>query len=334
MFKILNSAASWTETSLGIWVIDLGSAATHGGYTMTKSANVGFLVVDGVVKPALKFSQKELHAQWDFYCDRQNNSLYVASAGNPTTLASHIQAAPSGDQGCIVLCKKGPINIHDMHITGTGAHGIWGGCSDVRIHDCLIDFVGGSELDGKKIRYGNGIESWVGSKRWLIENNEITQVYDVAWTAQGPAESDEGWEDLVFRYNHVHDCTQSLEFWSGGAHDSPGYQRIVAEGNIFERAGLSVFSDIRPDQTVRVHLLTYQWQAPADITIRSNVFDDAFSAYSYHAFAPVGLISRDNAIRLRAATKLEYQRTETVEKFAEWQNATGREAGSFATILA
>lgn len=334
MFKLMNRAESWNQFSETIWRINLGSPASHDGYTATDNSNIGFLLVDGQVKPRLKFSASELSEPWDFYCDIPNHTLYVTAAANPTSLAADIRAAPTGGQGCIIHCGAGSLDIHDVHVTGTGAHGIWGASTDVHVHDCLIDLIGGAELNGKRIRYGNGIENWVNSRRWLIEGNEISEVYDVAWSAQGTAGASGGWGDLTFRRNHVHDCTQSLEFWSAGTDAATGYQRILIEDNIFERAGNSAFANERPDQSVRVHLLTYQWQTPADITVRNNIFDGAHSAYSYHAFEPVGLVSQGNAIRLTAETKLQYQRVETAGEFTAWQQATGREAGSFITVLA
>ena len=339
MFKLLNRSEGWAEDSENVWRIDLNSPGTHDGYTATNDANIGFLMVDGEVKPALKFASSELREPWDFYCDIANHTLYVAASADPTTLAGDIKAAPNGNQyggtGRVIFCDAGLNEVHDVHVTGTGGCGIGGTGPDVHIHDCLIDYIGGSELLGQpwKLRYGNGIENWVNVKRWLIEDNEIAQVYDVAWSPQGHAGADGSWEDLTFRNNHIHDCTQSLEFWSMGTSSAGGFQRILVEGNLCERAGYSVFSAVRPDQDVRVHLLTYFWQTVADITIQNNIFDDSYGAYSYHAYDPVGCATRDNLIRLKAGTKMEFKRTETVEEFAAWQEATGRETGSTVVIV-
>jgi hypothetical protein len=338
MFKLLNRSEGWTEESAGVWKIDLGSPNTHDGYTATTDANIGYLVVDGVVKPALKLLLSELSAPWDFWCDIEKNTLYVAASANPTMLAADIKAAPNGNTygptGRIIYCAKGSNDIHDVHVTGTGGCGIGGVAPDVHIHDCLIDYIGGSILlDGRSRRYGNGIENWVNVKRWLIEDNEIAQVYDAAWSPQGRAGTNGSWEDMTVRNNHIHDCSQSFEFWSTGSGSAGGFQRILVEGNLCERGGYSDFSDVRPDQNVRVHLNTYLWETPADITIQNNVFDDAYGAYSYHACEPVGYVTRNNTVRLKAGLKMQYQRTETVERAAAWQAATGREVGSTITVL-
>jgi hypothetical protein len=344
MYKVLNRAEAWIEHANGIWKIDLGSASTHEGYTASTDANIGFLRVDGAVKAALKFALSELSATWDFCCDIPNNVLYVQASANPTTLAADIKAAPKGNAhdatSTVIYCPNGANVIHDLHVTGTGGCGISGSGSDVHIHDCLIDYIGGSWLAGQaspNTRYGNAIEHWPNVSRWTIENNEIAEVYDVAWTCQG-RDSDGGeiyWEDMTIRGNHIHDCGQTIELWSESANmDSPGFVRIVFERNRCERAGYGVFSDLRPDQDKRVHLLTYNLQTPVDITIQDNIFDDSYGAYSYHAFEPpIGYVTRNNLIRLKAGTKMEFQRSETVEQAAAWQAATGREIGSTITTL-
>lgn len=340
MFKLLNRAGGWTEHSAGIWKIDLNSPDAYAGYTASNDANIGFLMVDGVVKPALKFALASLNEPWDFYCDIGTHVLYVATPANPTSLAADIKAAPNGNTygatGRVIYCNSGSNEVRDVHVTGSGGCGIGGTGPDVHIHDCLIDYIGGSELVGysPRLRYGNGIENWVNVKRWLIEDNEIAQVYDVAWSPQGRAGPTGSWEDLTVRNNYIHDCTQTFEFWSIGAASSAGFKRILVEGNLCERAGYSVFADVRPDQSVRVHLLTYLWETPADITIQNNVFHDSYAAYSFHARATVGFVTRDNTIRLKTGTRMEFQRPETVEDFGAWQKATGREIGSTITILA
>ncbi len=333
MFKVLNRSDGWTEHAQGIWKIDLGSPATHDGYNTTPDANIGYLVVNGAVMPTSKPSLAELSSPWDFSCDLNENILFVAASTNPTLLAGDIKAAPNGRTGRGILCSAGSNDIHDVHVTGTGGCGIGGAAADVHIFNCLIDYIGGSRLrDGTNNRYGNGIDCWVNVKRWLIEANEIAQVYDVAWSPQGRAGTDGSWEDITFRNNHIHDCNQSFEFWSRGSASAGGFKRIIVEGNVCERAGYSVFSDVRPNQETRVHLLTYRWDTPADITIQNNIFDGAYGAYSYHHYEPVGYTTRNNTIRLRADQKMQYQRPETAEQAAAWQVATGREVGSVVVI--
>ncbi|MCV7073475.1 hypothetical protein MJO55_07240 [Mycolicibacterium rufum] len=334
MFKLLNQPSSWTLHSPKVWRIEIAAPETHEGYTASTDANIGYLMVDGVVKATLKFNLDELFQDWDFYCDIENGVLYVRSEMNPSDRTEDLRAAPNGNAfggtGRVIYCEKGFNNIHDLHITGSGGCGIGGTGSGVWIHDCLIDYIGGAELlDGSQRRYGNGIEHWVNVSGWLIERNEICQVYDAAWSPQGYAGAHGGWRDLTVRNNFIHECTQSFEFWSTGEPTAPGYERVLVQGNYCENGGYSSFADARPDQDVRVHLLTYKLRTPVDITIERNVFVNAFSAYSYHSEAPpTSMVTRENVICLRRGQRLEVQSQRAIESAMEWQAETGRESGS------
>lgn len=124
MFKLLDLPEAWSEDSPGVWKIDLSSPNSHDGYTSLADANIGYLMVDGLVKPAKKDQLAEVSAAWDFWCDTESKTLYVAASGNPTSLAASIKAAPRGLKGEIICCNQGSNDIHDLHLTGTGAHGI------------------------------------------------------------------------------------------------------------------------------------------------------------------------------------------------------------------
>ncbi|MCV7154010.1 hypothetical protein [Mycolicibacterium pyrenivorans] len=332
MHKVLNRSAGWLEHSAGVWKVNLGSPETHSGYNATRDSNIGHLVVDGIIKAGKKTRIEDLKSAWDFCSDNSTKTLYVAAYDNPAHLSKNIRAAPRGESGSVINCDLRSINVQGIHVTGSGGHGITGVGADVTISDCIIDYIGGSFLPGFKnemVRYGNGIENWIGAKRWTIEDNLISQIYDAAYTCQGKAGSDVlTWEDMVFRNNHIRDCTQSFEFWSTGNNPDAGFKRILVDGNMCERAGYSAFADFRPNQQVRVHLLTYEWGLPADIAVQNNIFEGAYSAYSYHLREPIGLVTRGNTVILGEGTKMEYQRAETIEQAALWQARTGREAGS------
>lgn len=335
-YKLLNQAAGWTQHAAGVWKIDLTSPTTHTGLTASTNTNIGFLLVDGALKVTKRVTLAELAAPWDFYSDAQY--LYVQATGNPTTLATSIQAAP-----CLpglVQVNSGRNVIRDLHLTGNGGHGVRGnnGASDVRVRDCLIDYIGGSFLIGSgdnTTRYGNGIELWIGSNRWLVDNNEVAYCYDVAFTAQGTSTATAiGWSDIMVRGNSFHDCTQSVEFWSDGTvYSGGGFVRVVIDANQCARAGWSPWTDVRPNTDTRVHLLTYNWVLPADITIQNNVFDDSRGSYAYFAYPPTGIVRRNNTIRLRPGSKIRFQDAQTIEQSAAWVAATGAEIGSTFTVL-
>lgn len=332
--KSLNNADAWKPSTAGTWSIDLSSADTHTGYATVADANIGYLRIDGVIKADKKAHLSDLKEPWDFYGDTARNTLHVFSKANPSELADSIQAAPRGTEGAIISCNRGNNSITGVHITGTGAHGILGAGDDVDIQDCLIDYVGGSFLPNYRdgtARYGNGIENGTGARRWTITANEIAETYDVAYTCQGRAgPAANSWQDMTIAGNYIRNCTQSFEFWSMGRETPPhaGFQGISISQNHCTNAGYSVFSEVRPNHSNRVHILTYEWELPADIVIEDNVFSNAYTAYTYHLSPPVGLVSRKNTIILQPGTKMQYQRSETIEQAAEWTESTGFEQAS------
>lgn len=338
-YKILTNAAGWSLHTAGVWKINLTAPVSHGGWTGAET-NIGFLLVDDVVRAARQTTLAALSAAWDFYCDATH--LYVQAAANPATLAADLRAAPDGN----VIDARNWLTITGIEITGGGGHGVGGRGNTVTIRGCKIHHLGGSYLrnyqDGT-VRYGNGVEVGIGSSNWLVEDNEISECYDVGYTAQGAVTYDPvvvtrqwiGWRDIVARSNVIHNCTQSVEFWSGGATALPGagFVNVVFEDNACSAAGESVFASVRPAQDNRVHVLTYGWTLPADVVIRGNLFDGSAGAYRYSSNPTPGLVSENNTIKLAAGHKMQYQHSETIEQAAAWATAHGTETGSTFVVL-
>jgi hypothetical protein len=94
---------------------------------------------------------------------------------------------------------------------------------------------------------------------------------------------------------------------------------------------------VRPDKTGKsTHLLFYDTQLPcAGLSITGNTFIDAAQNYTYfaHTAPPVGMVVDNNQISLKAGTKLEYQRAETIEQSAAWAAATGLDQHSTFTVV-
>ena len=87
-----------------------------------------------------------------------------------------------------ILILSSNLKVEDLHIQGTGAHGILGSENineNIEIVNNIIEDIGGSFLDGK-VRYGNGIEIYESDvKNVKIHKNIIRKVYEVDYNIQG-----------------------------------------------------------------------------------------------------------------------------------------------------
>jgi hypothetical protein len=332
-YKVLDVAEGWRSSALDEWVIDLSPDAhgqTHHGYSGAQGGadNIGFLRVDGVLHGVRRSSRAELAAPWDFFCE--GTTLHVRSPTNPTEAASDLCAACG--ETCVALTDG--LEMRGLHVEGGGAHGAQGTASSVTIADNEFGELGGSLLN-PGTRYGNGVEIWIGSSNVEVSGNVLHDIYDVALTMQGDRSGDDtGWNAVAFTENLVYRCNQSVEFWSGGA--SPGAQgfvRCTVARNVCLFAGQSWSSTIRPDQGTRVHLLTYGWTLPADISVVQNVFHDAVAGYRWSDKDTPGLIASDNIIRLRPRTPLTNRSPVTIENGAGWAASAATEPRSSFVVL-
>lgn len=324
--KIVNGG-SWVLDSTNIWKVDLSLANANISYTgnvNSGSVNTGFLRIDGKRYGNKKFSKADLSSQWDFYDEGDAGKyLYVYSPNNPSSVASVIKAAINS--GFIAL--QNSVRVIGLNIIDTGSHAIKSGTgvSDIGIYGNIISGIGGSALSGTT-RYGNGVEAWVGSSDWDVRGNTISEVYDTATTMQGTITSTAlGWNNVKFRDNTIYNCTQSFETWVELASpdlsaSATGMVDCAFEDNICINAGYGWASDYQVGK--RVHLLTYNFNAPAKLNVSGNTFYGAKDGYYYRNTGnfkpPVGYTLKNNDVYLPANTKLSPNLPQAIEAYSEW----------------
>jgi hypothetical protein len=330
-YTLLNNASDWRRTGPNLWTTDLTPRRAAGrGYDGAQGGadNIGFLRIDGVVHGRRVWRPEDQRAQWDFRC--ATNALHVWSTANPASLARDIRASCDGH--CIALGNS--VHITGLRLEGSGGHGIQGSATQVRVDNNELAELGGALLKGTT-RYGNGVEAWIDSADFLVERNILHDIYDVALTAQGGPTSNTGsWRDLTFRNNLVYSCNQSIEFWSDGTPGpGRGFVNCLVECNTCLYAGYVWSATVRPDRDRSVHLLTYGWTLPADITVRNNTFYDATGAYRYSSAPTPGLKCSGNLIVQRTGGRLKLGDPETIEQAPAWVAATRDDVGSTFQVL-
>lgn len=260
---------AWEAFEDKIWRIDLSDASNFSGNITELDTNVGFLKIDGAIKPRKFFELDKLENQWDFYNDKQY--VYVKSSQNPSLLANDIKFA------CNIIHMPFADNIlvENIIFIGSGSHGISGTVNRATVRNCEFHELGGSELTTHfrpGVRYGNGIECWTDSSDVLVENCRFSNIFDVALTMQGH-DVTRGWVNITFRGNVIWNCQQGFEIWSRGELENTGFQNCVFENNVCIDTGYSWGYDVRGNKHCSAHLLIYDLECPlCDITVRNNTF--------------------------------------------------------------
>ncbi|MGW6282355.1 hypothetical protein [Kribbella sp. NPDC055071] len=338
--KICSSTAGWTSYAPNVWRIDLSAGSgAYTGNTASTNTNAGFIKVNGVIKAAKFFDLSALSADWDFYNDSQY--LYVRLGSNPAS-AGDVRVAVDGN----LVTAQSAVAVDGLELRGSGGHGFRtpGLQNNVKLSNTVIAEIGGSQLiyTGGPVntRYGNGVEIWIGGSNITVTGCTISDVYDVAVTCQGTQTATQlGWSNVHVTNSTVTNCTQSFEMWCAGPGTAAGsgFTDSSFAGNRCTGAGRGWGALVRPDKTGKsTHLLFYDTQLPcAGLSITGNTFTDAAQNYTYfaHTAPPVGMVVDNNQISLKAGTKLEYQRAETIEQSGAWTAATGLDQHSTFTVV-
>lgn len=343
--KIIES--KWMKVSGGFYRYTLGKAGNYSGLK-DDNANVAFMADSANKKWGVrKLSAAACTNEYDFYCDE--TSIYVKTDADPYEKLGKLILAVNA-AGVQVSSF---MNVHDLHIRYVGSHGInqkSSNSSYVHIYDCVIEDVGGSQLD-EDSKYGNGIEFYGGASHILIENNIIRNTYDVGFTLQGGGSC--VWKDITVRKNVFAYNTQSFEMWTNAKGAGQGIDGLSFENNICINQGEGWGTLARPDksssggQVKMTDVLVYEYSAPVlNLSMKGNTFYNRNEANRVYSISTVGTafftkakidnnyvylpqsssicMSTDNGMGAHSGKKVA---------FADWQSQYGLDKNSSFTAI-
>ncbi len=241
-----------------------------------------------------RWSVKELKEQADYYYEPETNLVYFYSEVNPASRYEMIEAALKRH----IFSMNAHTVIDGFDMINGAAHGVGGGglhANDITIRNCDISWIGGGHLytrNGKCTRYGNGVEFYGGGRNCLVENNNFSEIYDVAMTIQGRGEVVN--ENIIWRNNVIHHCEQSYEIWF--SEKNSVIKNVVFENNTCVDSGYCWGHRQRPDKR-GTHLLGYGLQTQKiDHVIRNNVFSNSIQNLIWYYNGRIGEFDIDNNI--------------------------------------
>lgn len=292
-YKEVSLKEAWELYQDGIYRIDLTNKSNFSGLMNTDSysSNIGF-IEDNLKNKYYnkKNSLLELKNKYDFYCD--DKYLYIKTNINPYLELGALKLVPRIN----LMNLFSNLNINNINFSYSGGHGLVGSnksIENVTIENCIIENIGGSYLKGN-IRYGNGIEFYgVDTKNIVIRNNIIRNVYDVAFTIQGPSGSGTD----IYVYNNVFvNNSQDSEIWESG--NATGVLNYQFYNNLSINQGRGWGYDARDDKYASAHILFWGYNIKnTDINFYNNTVYNPKRIYFIEKTNGTNIYFKENDIK-------------------------------------
>ena len=278
----LSHPDAWTEEGSGIW------------RTRNPMPEVANLILDDVTSGDMRYEKALLKKQGEWFDGK--GTLFVFSSGNPATIWKKVELVSPGNGVTLNGPAFSHIRFENLSFRKIGTHGIQlvEGPVGVTIRRCDFRLIGGAIFPDdtmprayggerfiqRRVRYGNGIESWRGASDVVIEECRISEIFDGGICIQGVAGSTA--KNVAIRNNVIWNCgydcldiahgvlTVNVLFenntcWNGG-------EGWALQGEPRPRYSLNI-----PDQIGYLCNLEngFGWNDKCAVTIRNNIFCNA-----------------------------------------------------------
>lgn len=219
-----------------------------------------------------KWTIADLKNPDDFWFDMKTNRIYFVSDENPAKKYKGIEAALHRHVVDHSNCQH--VIFDGFDVRYGAAHGFGGTKAKHCVYRNLdISWIGGADQykgggEGRRVRFGNGIEFWSDAEDCLVENCRLWEIYDAALTNQGAGVNVE--RNITYRNNTIWNCEYSFEYWNRGPESVT--ENVVFENNVCVNAGFGWGHIQRSDKNGR-HVMIYSNTAKTkDLIIRNNIF--------------------------------------------------------------
>ena len=233
------------------------------------NTDVGNIILNGNKAAFKRWKRDDLKEQDDFWYDLETNRVFYRSDRNPAVLYDNLEAALN--RYVVDHSSRRYVIFDGLDIRYGGSHGFGGWNADHIIYRNLdISWIGGADqnMDGRRVRFGNGIEFWADASDCLVEDCRFWEIYDAALTNQGTGTNAQ--RRLTYRRNVIWNSEYSFEYWNRGPESMT--EDILFEHNLCVDAGYGWGHAQRPDKNGR-HLMFYGNPAKtARFVVRNNVF--------------------------------------------------------------
>jgi len=296
------------------------------------NTDVGNIILNGSKAGFKRWTLDDLKQQDDFWYDMETARVFFYSEKNPALLYQSIEAALHHHVISHNNCNY--VIFDGLDVRYGAAHGFGGTKANNCVYRNLdISWIGGADQykqggEGRRVRFGNGIEFWSDASDNLVENCNLWEIYDAALTNQGSGVNVQ--KNIIYRNNKIWNSEYSFEYWNRGPESKT--ENILFENNVCTNAGYGWGHIQRRDKNGR-HVMIYSNTAQTkDIVIRNNVFDTATeSLVRIDIDFKGGLSFYNNKYRQFSGGDCFYyliKKKYKADQFEEYKNETGLDKGS------
>ena len=162
-----------------------------------------------------KWNQSDLQSPLDWFFRTSDWRVVVYSTTNPATAFSGLELAI--DRDIVEISNVGSSYVYVQNFVlrygaGCGVNGNGTNASHLTFRDLDISYIGGGNLGGAGIRYGNGIQFWGNAHDNLVERNRIWQIFDTGLTNQSLG-TNIVVHHITYRNNVLWGMSTGFEIW-------------------------------------------------------------------------------------------------------------------------
>lgn len=184
----LSTPGVWIEVSRGVW------------RTQSDQPEAANLIFNDTVCGNMRRSVEDLHDDGEWFQSADGTGpLWVHSAANPSQIWPKIEMVRPGAGVTLHGSQASHVRLENLLFRKIGGHGIQiSNASDVVIRNCDLTLIGGQvfryddfsrkygeQFVKRRVRYGNGIETWETVSDIAVEGCRLWEIYDAGVDVQG-----------------------------------------------------------------------------------------------------------------------------------------------------
>jgi hypothetical protein len=214
------STSDWTALGGNLWrsVATFAPVGGHNGLPYNNANDVGNIIWGGTTNTSTgveKWAQSDLQTSGDWFFRTTDWRVIVYSATNPATAFPSLELAI--DRDIVEISNVGSSYVYVQNFVlrygaGCGINGNGTNASHLTFRDLDISYIGGGNLGGAGIRYGNGIQFWGHADHNLVERNRIWQIFDTGLTNQSTG-TNVVVQYITYRNNVLWGMSIGFEIW-------------------------------------------------------------------------------------------------------------------------